>query len=116
MNAKGVADKMCEQVQAGTHPFLVCNFAPPDMVGHTGVLEKAVIAAAHTDEQIGRIAAACAEAGVGLFITSDHGNCETMLTPEGKPMTSHSTTKVPIIACSMCRCYPNPNPNPNPNP
>jgi 2,3-bisphosphoglycerate-independent phosphoglycerate mutase len=98
MNAVGVADAMVEQVASGKHTFLMCNFAPPDMVGHTGKLDKAIIAAAHTDEQIGKIAAACQEHGVALFVTSDHGNCETMLTAEGNPMTSHSTTQVPFVA------------------
>ncbi|KAL1530816.1 hypothetical protein AB1Y20_001712 [Prymnesium parvum] len=97
MSAVGVADAMVAAVKDGKHPFMVCNFAPPDMVGHTGVYEKAVIAAAHTDEQIGKIAAACQEHDVGLFITSDHGNCETMITEDGKPITSHSTTPVPFI-------------------
>ena len=59
MNAVGVGDAMVAQITAGTHPFMVCNFAPPDMVGHTGVMEKAIIAAAATDVEIGKIAEAC---------------------------------------------------------
>ena len=118
MNAVGVGDAMVAQIKAGTHPFMVCNFAPPDMVGHTGVMEKAIIAAAATDAEIGKIAEACKvppltphpaprtphlaprtpqAAGVGLFITSDHGNCETMLTEDNKPITSHSCTPVPFV-------------------
>ena len=114
MNAVGVGDAMVAQIKAGTHPFMVCNFAPPDMVGHTGVMEKAIIAAAATDVEIGKIAEACKvtpltphpsplsphppqAAGVGLFITSDHGNCETMLTEDDKPITSHSCTPVPFV-------------------
>jgi len=68
------------------------------MVGHTGFMDKAMEAAAHTDMCIGKIRDACEKAGVGLFILADHGNCETMLTSEGKPMTSHSTTAVPFVA------------------
>ena len=98
MSATGVADELCAQIALKKHAFFVCNFAPPDMVGHTGVLEKAVIAAAVTDAEIGKIAAACKENGTALFITSDHGNCETMLTPEGNPMTAHSMTGVPFVA------------------
>ena len=56
------------------------------------------LAAAHTDFCIGKIKDACVKAGVGLFILADHGNCETMLTPDGKPITSHSTSSVPFIA------------------
>ena len=47
---------------------------------------------------VGKIRDACAKAGVGLFILADHGNCETMLTPEGAPITSHSTTPVPFVS------------------
>ena len=54
-------------------------------------------AAAHTDFCIGKIRDACVKAGVALFILADHGNCETMLTPDGKPITSHSTTPVPFV-------------------
>merc|ERR1711988_1404307 len=85
-------------IEAGTHPLLICNFAPPDMVGHTGFFDKAMEAAAHTDMCVGKIRDACVKHGVGLFIFADHGNCETMLTPDGKPITSHSTSPVPFIA------------------
>lgn len=67
-------------------------------------MDKAVEAAAHTDFCIGKIRDACAKAGVGLFILSDHGNCETMLTAEGKPMTSHSTSAVPFVAMTPPGC------------
>jgi len=97
MTVEKVANNMVAEIEAGKHTFLVCNLAAPDMVGHTGFYDKAMIAAAHTDECIGKIAAACKEKGVGLFITADHGNCETMLTEEGKPMTSHSCTPVPFV-------------------
>ena len=67
------------------------------MVGHTGFMDKAMEAAAHTDMCIGKIRDACIKAGVGLFILADHGNCETMLTEDNKPITSHSTTPVPFV-------------------
>ena len=98
MAAEPVADAMVREIQAGDHALLVCNLAPPDMVGHTGFMDKAMEAAAHTDMCIGKIRDACVAAGVGLFILADHGNCETMLTPDGKPITSHSTSNVPFIA------------------
>jgi len=98
MAAEPVADAMVREIEAGKHALLICNLAPPDMVGHTGFMDKAMEAAAHTDMCIGKIRDACEKAGVGLFILADHGNCETMLTSEGKPMTSHSTTAVPFVA------------------
>ena len=98
MAAEPVADAMVRAIEAGKHTLLICNLAPPDMVGHTGMMDKAIIAASHTDYCVGKIRDACAKAGVGLFILADHGNCETMLTPDGKPITSHSTSPVPFIA------------------
>jgi len=98
MAAEPVADAMVREIEAGEHTLLICNLAPPDMVGHTGMFDKAMEAAAHTDMCVGKIRDACAKHGVGLFILADHGNCETMLTEDGKPITSHSTTAVPFVA------------------
>ena len=104
MAAEPVADAMVREVEAGKHTLLVCNLAPPDMVGHTGMMDKAMEAASHTDMCIGKIRDACAKHGVGLFILADHGNAETMLTPDGKPITSHSTSPVPFIAALPADC------------
>lgn len=97
MNAAGVADKMCEAIAANTHQFVMCNFAPPDMVGHTGKYEQTVKAVEATDRAIGRIAEACEKHGYILLITSDHGNAERMIDEKGGPVTSHTTNRVPFI-------------------
>jgi len=104
MAAEPVADAMVREIEAGTHTLLICNLAPPDMVGHTGFMDKTMEATAHTDMCIGKIRDACVKAGVGLFILADHGNAETMLTPDGKPITSHSTTDVPFVAALPSTC------------
>jgi 2,3-bisphosphoglycerate-independent phosphoglycerate mutase len=98
MAAEPVADAMVREIEAGTHALLVCNLARPAMLGHTGVMDKTMEDFSHTDMCIGKVVEACKKAGVGLFIVADHGNSETMLTPEGKPITSHSTSAVPFIA------------------
>ena len=98
MNAAGVAEDVAKTVATGTYEFVMCNFAPPDMVGHTGVLEKCSKGVEATDTAIGVILEACKAAGYALFITSDHGNAEVMLTEDGKPVTSHTTNNVPFIA------------------
>lgn len=67
MSCAGVADKMVEQVESGKHPFIMCNFAPPDMVGHTGVYEAAVTACEATDVAIGRIFEACQKHGMIFY-------------------------------------------------
>ncbi|KAF9236130.1 cofactor-independent phosphoglycerate mutase [Melanogaster broomeanus] len=98
MSAQGVADKVAEVVKSQKHEFVMCNFAPPDMVGHTGVLDAAIKAITATDKAVGTIYDACEEAGYVLLITADHGNAEQMLNPEtGEPHTAHTTNKVPFI-------------------
>ena len=96
MSAQSVADKVAEVVRANTHEFIMCNFAPPDMVGHTGVYDAAVKAITATDAAVKTIYDACEEAGYILIVTADHGNAEQMLN-EGKPHTAHTTNPVPLI-------------------
>lgn len=73
MSAQGVADKLCERIREGKHEFLMNNFAPPDMVGHTGVYKAAIEAVAETDRAIGQVYETCKEEGYILFVTADHG-------------------------------------------
>lgn len=73
MSAQGVGDKMAERIGEGKFEFVMNNFAPPDMVGHTGVYEAAIQGVAATDKAIGTIYEACKKNGYALFITSDHG-------------------------------------------
>ncbi|KAI0962690.1 hypothetical protein AcV7_001480 [Taiwanofungus camphoratus] len=98
MSVQSVADKVAEVVKKGEHEFVMCNFAPPDMVGHTGVYDAAVEAISHTDAAVGTVYKACQEAGYILLITADHGNAEQMINPEtGAPHTAHTTNPVPFI-------------------
>jgi 2,3-bisphosphoglycerate-independent phosphoglycerate mutase len=73
MSAMEVADKLCERIKEGKYEFLMNNFAPPDMVGHTGVYKAAIEACAETDKAIGKIYDTCKENGYILFVTADHG-------------------------------------------
>lgn len=73
MSAMAVAEKLAERIKEGKFEFLMNNFAPPDMVGHTGVYEAAIEGVSETDKAIGVVYEACKEAGYTLFITSDHG-------------------------------------------
>ncbi|CAK48608.1 2,3-bisphosphoglycerate-independent phosphoglycerate mutase [Aspergillus awamori] len=97
MSAAAVGDKMAERLGEGNFEFVMNNFAPPDMVGHTGVYEAAIQGVAATDKAIGVIYEACKKHGYILFITADHGNAEEMLTEKGTPKTSHTTNKVPFV-------------------
>ncbi|GBE77285.1 cofactor-independent phosphoglycerate mutase [Sparassis crispa] len=98
MSVQGVADKVAELVKQGKHEFVMCNFAPPDMVGHTGVYDAAVEAIGFTDKAVATVYKACEAAGYVLLVTADHGNAEQMINPEtGAPHTAHTTNAVPFI-------------------
>jgi len=96
MSAAGVADKTMEGIEAG-YPFVALNFANPDMVGHTGVLDAAIVAVETVDTCIGRIVEAAQKAGAAVLITADHGNAEEMVDEQGRPKTAHTTNPVPVI-------------------
>ena len=99
MSAEGVTEALCRALRAGDHDFLLCNFANPDMVGHTGVPAAIISAVETVDRCLGRILAACEARGTRLLVTADHGNCELMIDPEtGGPHTAHTTNPVPFVA------------------
>ncbi|KZT53216.1 cofactor-independent phosphoglycerate mutase [Calocera cornea HHB12733] len=98
MSVQLVADKVAETVKSEKYDFVMCNFAPPDMVGHTGKYDAAVKAITATDKAVKTVYDACEEAGYILIVTSDHGNAEQMINPEtGEPHTAHTTNPVPFI-------------------
>ncbi|XP_041476787.1 2,3-bisphosphoglycerate-independent phosphoglycerate mutase-like [Lytechinus variegatus] len=97
MSVQGVADEVASVVKSNRFPFVMCNLAPPDMVGHTGVYEATVKACEATDVAIDTMRQACAESGYAFLVTADHGNAEIMLAPDGSPSTKHTTMRVPFI-------------------
>ena len=99
MSAYQVTDKLEEAIGSGKYDLIVCNYANPDMVGHTGVMDAAVKAVDTIDECLGRLRAAMDKAGGLMLLTADHGNIEMMKDPEThEPYTAHTTLDVPIIA------------------
>ena len=96
MNAAGVAEKMSEAISSKKYDFVMCNFANPDMVGHTGKYEAAVVACTATDKGIGRILQACQDNGYVMLVTADHGNAEQMYDDKGGPFTAHTCNRVPF--------------------
>ena len=98
MSAAAVADTLVEAIASRRHDVYVCNFANPDMVGHTGVLAAAVRAVETVDAQVARVLEVCRETGTTLIVTADHGNCEQMWDPTTNgPHTAHTTNPVGII-------------------
>ncbi|CAJ0769541.1 10613_t:CDS:2 [Entrophospora sp. SA101] len=100
MSALEIAEKVVEEITCGKFPFIMCNLANPDMVGHTGIYEAAVKAVETTDKVIGLIYEACKKNNYILFVTSDHGNAEQMKGEDGNPHTAHTCNPVPFVMTS----------------
>lgn len=103
MSAVEVTDTVVERIGSGSYDLIVLNYANPDMVGHTGVLDAAVTAMETVDACVERVVAAMLAAGGQLLITADHGNCEQMQDPQGGPHTAHTSNPVPLILISEQR-------------
>lgn len=98
MSAYQVTDKLEAAILSGQYDLIVCNYANPDMVGHTGVMDAAVKAVDTIDECLGRLMAAIDKNGGVMLLTADHGNIEVMKDPKtGEPFTAHTTLDVPVI-------------------
>ncbi len=101
MSALEVTDKVLEAIDSEKYNLIILNFANGDMVGHTGKIDKAIIAVETVDKCVGKIIDKIVSKGGEGIITADHGNCEYMLNEEtGEIVTSHSTFDVPIILVS----------------
>ena len=106
MSAPEVSEKLDAAIRGGEYDVIVINFANPDMVGHTGVLEAAIKAVEKVDECVGKACEAIKEVGGVLFICADHGNAEQMINYEtGAPHTAHTTNPVPFILYNYDEAY-----------
>jgi len=97
MSAREAAAAFVEHWTSDEPKFAIINFANPDMVGHTGVIEAAVKAVETVDECLGRVVEAVHGSGGACVITADHGNCDHMLEDDGSVNTAHSLNPVPFI-------------------
>ena len=106
MSAHEVTEKLEAVIVSGKYDLIVVNYANPDMVGHTGMLEAAEKAIHAIDVCLGRLRAAVEKMGGLLLITADHGNAEMMRDPEtGEPHTAHTTLDVPLIVVNAKRKF-----------
>lgn len=98
MSAYEVCDKLTEAIRSGKYDVIIINFANPDMVGHTGVMEAAVKAVEAVDTCVGKAVDAIKEVDGQMFICADHGNAEQLVDYNtGEPFTAHTTNPVPFI-------------------
>jgi len=98
MNAPVVTDKLCAAIRSQAFDLIICNYANPDMVGHTGVFSAAVKAVEAVDLAVGKVLEALSEVGGEALITADHGNVEMMQNPQtGQAHTSHTIFPVGLV-------------------
>ena len=97
MSAFKVTDKVLRAIDEGETDVFIVNFANPDMVGHTGKLDKTIEAVQYVDTCLGWITKGIRRARGTTLITADHGNCEQMIDlTTGQPHTAHTTNPVPF--------------------
>ena len=102
MSAYEVTDRLLEAISDDHLDVIILNYANGDMVGHTGVFEAAVKAIEAVDQCLSRIVPAIVDRGGVALITSDHGNCETMIDPDtNEPFTAHTTNPVWLIGSGL---------------
>ena len=98
MSSQQVGDRLAQVIRSKQHDMVICNFANPDMVGHTGDLAAAIAACEAVDVQLAKAVEACEATGGAMLVTADHGNCEQMWDPATNgPHTAHTTNPVPVI-------------------
>jgi 2,3-bisphosphoglycerate-independent phosphoglycerate mutase len=98
MNAPELTKKLIEAIDSGKYDTIICNFANPDMLGHTGKMQPTIEALEVLDKLLGKIIKAIKKAKGECLITADHGNAERMLNTEtGQPHTAHTSNPVPLI-------------------
>ena len=106
MSAYEVCDKLVEAIKSDKYDVIIINFANPDMVGHTGVLEAAEAAVEAVDACVGRTVEALKEVDGQMFLCADHGNAEQLVDAEtGAPFTAHTTNPVPFILINADPAY-----------
>lgn len=98
MSAPEVTERLVHAIESGKYDVIICNFANPDMVGHTGSFDAAVKAIEAIDGALGKIHHALQRVGGEMLITADHGNAEQMIgAGTGQAHTAHTTNPVPFI-------------------
>jgi 2,3-bisphosphoglycerate-independent phosphoglycerate mutase len=97
MSAFELAEALVQEIEKGEVDFVCLNFANGDMVGHTGVMSAAIKACEAVDQCVEKVITAALANNYTTIVIADHGNCETMINPDGSPNTAHTTNPVPII-------------------
>ena len=97
MSAYELTDALVPELEKEEVDFVCLNFANGDMVGHTGIMEAAIKACEAVDKCVEKVITTAIEHHYTVLVIADHGNCETMINPDGSPNTAHTTNPVPFI-------------------
>lgn len=97
MSAFELKDALVSELQKGEVDFVCLNFANGDMVGHTGDMQAAIKACEAVDQCVKEVVTTALEKDYTTLLIADHGNCDTMVNPDGTPNTAHTTNPVPLI-------------------
>ncbi|MEO8253214.1 MAG: 2,3-bisphosphoglycerate-independent phosphoglycerate mutase [Flavobacterium sp.] len=97
MSAYDLTDALIPELEKEEVDFVCLNFANGDMVGHTGIMEAAIKACEAVDVCVQRVITTALTHNYTTIVIADHGNCETMINPDGSPNTAHTTNPVPFI-------------------
>jgi 2,3-bisphosphoglycerate-independent phosphoglycerate mutase len=97
MSAFELTDVLIPELKKGAVDFVCLNFANGDMVGHTGVMTAAIKACEAVDTCVKKVIETALDHNYTTILIADHGNCETMINPDGSPNTAHTTNPVPVI-------------------
>ena len=97
MSIYEITDSLVKELNLGKQDFVCLNFANGDMVGHTGSMEAAIKACEAVDKCVETVVNCANKNDYTTILIADHGNCETMINPDGTPHTAHTTNPVPLI-------------------
>ncbi len=98
MNASEVTDRLVDAIESNKYDVIICNYANPDMVGHTGNFDAAVQAIEALDACLGRVLTSIISAEGEMLVTADHGNAEKMRGDDtGQAHTAHTSNLVPLV-------------------
>ena len=97
MSAYELTEALVEDLKKQEADFVCLNFANGDMVGHTGIMDAAIKACEAVDVCAKDVIETGLANGYSTILIADHGNCETMINPDGSPHTAHTTNPVPVI-------------------
>jgi 2,3-bisphosphoglycerate-independent phosphoglycerate mutase len=97
MSAFELTNTLIPELEKENVDFVCLNFANGDMVGHTGMMDAAIKACEAVDQCVEKVITTALAHNYTTLVIADHGNCETMINPDGSPNTAHTTNPVPFI-------------------